>query len=71
MTQEEFKNELKRLMRQLQQRAKKVELRQRKLPYFENKRQEFVKFIDEALKTDWFVMPKETTIIYKLYHNIT
>ena len=70
MTHEEFQITWKRLRRQLNQRADKVNRKVRPYQYFENKRLEFVEFINEALKTDWFEMPKETTTIYKLYHNI-
>ncbi len=69
MTKEEFNIKYKRLRRQLNERSKKVELNQKSFPYFENKRLEFQDFIDEALKTDWFIRPKETTLIYKLYHD--
>lgn len=70
MTKEEFKAGRKRLQRQLGERGRTVNKRLRPYQHWENKRLEFVAFIDEALKTSWFIMPKETTIIYKLYHNI-
>lgn len=37
--------------------------------YYQNKRKEFVKFIDEALQTDWFVMPGPNTWVSRTYHD--
>jgi hypothetical protein len=70
MTREEYQSKWKRLRRQLYERAQKVNNKTRPYSYYENKRLEFVAFIDEAKKTDWFIMPKETTLIYNLYHNL-
>jgi hypothetical protein len=70
MDKEEFKAKLRRLYRQLGERAIKVNNMQRPSSYYENKRVEFAEFIDEAKKETWFEMPGETTIIYKLYNNI-
>ena len=70
MTKDEFKSTLRRLQRQLGERGRTVEQNKRPFQHYENKRLEFVRFIDEALKSDWFVMPKKTSIIYKIYNNI-
>lgn len=69
MTQDEWNIKRKRLFRQLNERLLKVERKQRPYSYYENKRLEFVSLIDDALKTDWFKMPKETSIIFKIYNN--
>lgn len=70
MTRDEFNTKRKRLSRQLGERWRKVNINHtRPQKYFENKRLEFVAFIDEVLKTDWFIMPKPGTNIYNLYHN--
>jgi hypothetical protein len=70
MTKDEFTTIRKRLQRQLSERANTVNKKLKPYQHWENKRLEFVDFIDKALKTEWFIMPKETTVIYKLYHNI-
>lgn len=69
MTKDEFKKHKAKLLRQLQERQWSVDKGLRKPQHVENKRLEFVALINEALKTDWFVMPKETSLIYRIYHN--
>lgn len=69
MTHDEYKSVLKRLMRQLSQRALAVEKKLRKETHYQNKRKEFIKFIDRAKQTDWFTMPKKGTRIYNVYYD--
>lgn len=69
MTKSEFKEELKRLFRQLDERVRKVNNHQKPYIYYENKRKEFVELINKAKETDWFIMPSSNTRIYKLYYN--
>ena len=64
-----FKPTFKRLMRQLNERAVKVYNRQKPASYFENKRLEFVEFIDECMSQGCFIMPKEGTRIWRIYNN--
>jgi len=63
------KQQLKRLLRQLQQRATTVDKGLRKEQYYQNKRQEFVEFINDLIVNHGFIMTGETTRIYKIYHD--
>ena len=64
-----FKSELKRLLRQLDQRNRLMELNKKEDSYYQNKRREFINLIDAATKEIGFIMPKENTRIYKIYHD--
>lgn len=66
---EEFKKEFKRIMRQLSQRQYAVEKRIRPDSYYQNKRKEFIKLIDDATKSGWFIMPNKGTRIYSVYYD--
>ena len=70
MTREEFQVTWKRLRRQLQQRAEKVNNKQKPYSYYQNKRIEFVTFINKAKETEWFVMPNEGCLIWNLYYDL-
>ena len=58
-----------KLMRQLGERDKCVRLKQKKPQYYENKRQEFIKFIDDAIENHGFVMPPPGRRIHRIYHD--
>lgn len=75
MTKKEYQISLKRLLRQLSERNDKILTAPgtRKLSReqsYQNKRREFIEFIDEASKTDWFTFPKKGTRMWRLYHDI-
>jgi hypothetical protein len=67
MTEAEFKPEFKRVMRQLDERRRKVILGQKPERYYENKRREFKALIDEVIKAGWFEL-KTGTRIYNIYY---
>lgn len=60
---------IERLFADLQECARKVNSGDEPYSYFENKRIEFVAWVDKARKTDWFIMPKRGRI-FNTYHNI-
>ena len=63
ITKEEFKRTLKRLIRQLDERITNKKSEQS----YQNKREEFIELIDNAMLTDWFKMPEVGTRIYCIY----
>jgi hypothetical protein len=64
-----FKLNFKRILRQLDERSIKVSNGQRPKSYYQYKRNEFIELIDSAIKQGWFIMPKSSTRIWKIYHN--
>ena len=66
---EEFKKEFKRIIRQLSQRQYAVEKKIKPDSYYQNKRKEFIKLIDDATKYRWFIMPNKGTRIYSIYYD--
>lgn len=66
----EFQKEFKRITRQLSQRQLAVEKGVRPDNYYQNKRNEFIELIDNAIKSGWFIMPKEGTRIHSIYYDI-
>lgn len=69
MTKKEFQIELKRLFKRWNQYAIKFDYGKGSEKHLESIRQEFINFIDEAKKTDWFIMPNIGTRIHTLYYN--
>ena len=69
-SQKSFKYHFRRLMRQLNERERKVENRQKPESYYQNKRREFRKLIDNAIRQGWFKMPGKETRIYRIYHDV-
>lgn len=70
VTQENFKQHLKRLMRQLSERAIKVRNRQKPDSYYQNKRAEFKQLIDTVIEQGWFTMPTKGTRIWRAYYDV-
>ena len=70
ITQDNFKQLFKRLMRQLSERTLKVENKQKSNNYYQNKRTEFKRLIDTAIKQGWFTMPTKESRIWKIYYDL-
>lgn len=70
ITKEEFKIEFKRITRQLGQRQVAVEKKIRPDSYYQNKRKEFIKLIDKAVESGWFVMPEKGRRIHSIYYDV-
>ena len=62
------KIQMKRLIRQLQQRARTVELKKRKEQHYQNKRKEFCDFIDSLINEKGFILVNGSQI-YKYYYD--
>ncbi len=66
----EFKKQFKRLRRQLSERGRCVDLKQRKFQYYENKRVELVEFMNKGVELNLFKIPTNPNmILYKIYYN--
>lgn len=70
ITQSEFKPLFKRIIRQLDERLRKVMLNQKPEAYYQNKRKEFVALIDKATASGWFTKPERGTRLYNIYHEV-
>ena len=70
VNQSNWKAYFKKLMRQLDQRAKKVNDLQKPDEYYQEKRKEFIALIDYLVENKWFVMPKKGTRIWKVYYDV-
>ena len=65
----EFKKQFKRLRRQLSERGRCVDLKQRKFQYYENKRVELVEFMNKGVELNLFKIPTNPNmILYKIYY---
>ena len=60
---------IEQLFADLKECARKVNCGDEPYSYFENKRVEFVAWVDKAKSTDWFIMPKRGRI-FNMYNNI-
>lgn len=70
MTREQFKADLKRLLRQLAERQRAVELKQKKEQFYLNKLEEYRAFIRRIFFYPWFEAPKPGSRLWKIYTDI-
>ena len=69
VTKENFKQYFKRIMRQLDERIRKVNNNQRPISHYMNKRKEFVALIDKVIEQGWFEMPPKGRRIWRIYYD--